>query len=134
MSQENVEIVQRLIAAFNRRDDDWQAVLSELGHDIEVVDHDISLDAERFRGHAGVRKWLTFWSDAWGSWRIEDLEVRPLGEDRAIALFQMLCKGQGSGVELSRRDAMIYTLRAGDGDPGREPPASGGKHDHPRPA
>jgi ketosteroid isomerase-like protein len=113
MSQENVEAAHKLIEAFNRRDDDWQSVLAELSHDIEVVDLDISLDAERFRGHAGVRKWLAFWSDAWGSWRIESVEVRPVGEDRTIALFQMHCKGEGSGIELSRRDAMVYTLRAG---------------------
>jgi ketosteroid isomerase-like protein len=113
MSQENVEAAQRLIEAFNRRDDDWQSVLAELSHDIEIVDLDISLDAERFRGHAGVRKWLAFWSDAWGSWRIEGLEVRPAGEDRAIALFQMHCKGEGSGIELSRSDAIVCALRAG---------------------
>jgi ketosteroid isomerase-like protein len=112
MSQENVEVVQRLIEGFNRRDDDWQAVLAVLDPDIEVVDLDISLDAERFHGHAGVRKWLRFWSDAWGSWRIDGLEVRPVGEDRAIALFVMVCKGQGSGIELSRRDALVCTLRA----------------------
>lgn len=100
MSQQNVEVVQRLIAGFNRRDDDWRSVLAELDPDVEVDDRDISLDTELYRGHDGVRKWLEVWSDAWGSWRIEGVEVRPVGEDRAIALFLMLCKGQGSGIEL----------------------------------
>jgi len=113
MSQENVEVVQSLIEAFNRRDDDWQSVLAVLDPDIEVVDLDISLDAERFRGHAGVRKWLRFWSEAWGGWWIESLEVRPVGADRAIALFVMVVTGQQSGIELSRRDAIVCTLRAG---------------------
>jgi ketosteroid isomerase-like protein len=36
-----------------------------------------------------------------------------VGNDRAIALFLMLCKGKGSGIELSRRDAVVCTLRAG---------------------
>ena len=113
MSQENMEVVQRLIEAANRRDDDWQSFLAELDPDVEIHDLDISLDAEHFRGHAGARNWLDIWSDAWGSWRIEDLEMRPVGEDRVFALFRMLCKGKGSGVELSRRDAIIFTLRAG---------------------
>jgi ketosteroid isomerase-like protein len=113
MSLEKVDVVQSLIEGFNRRDDDWQSVLAVLDSDIEVVDLDISLDADRFRGHAGVRKWLTFWSDAWGDWRIEGLEVRPVGEDRAIALFVMVVTGQESGIELSRRDALVCTLRAG---------------------
>ena len=45
--------------------------------------------------------------------QIEALEVRPVGEDRVIALFQMFVTGKGSGIELSRHDAMVYTLRAG---------------------
>ncbi len=113
MSQQNVEVVQRLIAGFNRRDDDWRSVLAELDPDVEVDDRDISLDTELYRGHDGVRKWLEVWSDAWGSWRIEGVEVRPVGEDRAIALFLMLCKGQGSGIELSLHDAVVCTVRAG---------------------
>jgi ketosteroid isomerase-like protein len=113
MSQGNVQVVQRLIEGFNRRDDDWESVLAELDSDIEVDDRDISLDTELYRGHDGVRKWLGVWSDAWGTWRIERVEVRPVGEDRAIALFLMLCKGKGSGIELSRRDALVCTLRAG---------------------
>ena len=113
MSQETAEVVQSLIEGFNRRDDDWQSVLAVLDRDIEVVDLDISLDAERFHGHTGVRKWLRFWSDAWGDWRIEGLEVRPVGEDRAIALFETVVTGQESGIELSRRDALVCTMRAG---------------------
>jgi ketosteroid isomerase-like protein len=113
MSQENVQVVQRLIEGFNRRDDDWRSVLAELDPDVAVHDLDISLDAEHFRGHDEVRKWLGVWSDAWGSWRIEGVEARPVGEDRAIALFVMVCKGKGSGIELSRRDALVCTLRAG---------------------
>ena len=113
MSRENVEAVKRLIDAFNRRDDDWQSVLAELDSDVEINDLDISLDAQHFRGHAGARKWLGLWSDAWGGWRIEDLEVRVLDEDRTIALFLMVVTGKESSIELSRRDAMVYTLRAG---------------------
>jgi hypothetical protein len=112
MPRENVEAVQRLIEGFNRRDDDWQAVLAELDPEIAVHDLDISLDAEHFRGHDEVRKWLAVWSDAWGSWRIEGVKVRPVAEDRAIALFLMICKGKGSGIELSRRDALVCTLQA----------------------
>jgi hypothetical protein len=58
MSQKNEQVVQNLIEGFNRRDDDWQSVLAVLDPAVEVVDLDISLDAERFHGHTGVRKWL----------------------------------------------------------------------------
>jgi ketosteroid isomerase-like protein len=113
MSHDNVQVVQRLMEGFNRRDDGWQSVLALLDSDVVIDDRDISLDAEFHRGHEGIRKWLGIWSDAWGSWRIEGVQVRPVGEDRAIAMFLMLCKGKGSGIELSRRDALVCTLRAG---------------------
>jgi ketosteroid isomerase-like protein len=79
----------------------------------EILDGPMSQENERFRGHGGTRKWLGVWSDAWGNWRIEDLEVRPVGEDRGLALFLMVVTGQESGIELSRRDAIVCTLRAG---------------------
>ena len=113
MSQENVEIVQRLVAGFNRRDDDWQAVLAELDPNVRIDDRDISLDTTHFLGHDGARKWLGIWGDAWGGWRIENLKVRPVGKDRALGLFVMYVAGKGSGIELSRPDAMVFTLRAG---------------------
>ena len=51
--------------------------------------------------------------ESWESWSLEDVEVRPVGEDRAIGLFLVRAKGKGSGIELSRRDALVCTLRSG---------------------
>src|SRR3979409_1082937 len=111
MSQENVEIVQRLIAAFNRRDDDWQSVLTELDADVEIDDLDISLDSEHYVGHDGARKWVGGWGDSWGRCGVGGFEVHPVDQVRAIALFLMIVTGQGSGIELARRDAIVCTLR-----------------------
>ena len=112
MSQENVEIVRRFVEALVSGRD-WQPVLADLDDDVEIDDLDISLDTQRYRGHDGFRKWIADWSDSWESWRIQDVEVRPAGEDRLIALFVMFVKGQGSGIDLSRHDALVCTLRAG---------------------
>ena len=112
MSQENVEIVRRFVEALVSGRD-WQPVLADLDDDVEIDDLDISLDTQRYRGHDGFRKWIADWSDSWASWRIQDVEVRPAGEDRLIALFVMFVKGQGSGIDLSRHDALVCTLRAG---------------------
>jgi hypothetical protein len=49
----------------------------------------------------------------WESWHIEDLQVRAGGDDRAIALFTMVAKGRGSGVELTRPDALVASFRGG---------------------
>jgi ketosteroid isomerase-like protein len=115
MSQKNVEVVRRFTAALVRAQDtgDWQPVLAELDPDVEIDDLDISLDTEHYRGHDKFREWIGVWNDAWESWRIEDLEVRTVGEDRAVALFSMIVTGKGSGIELSRHDAVVSRLRAG---------------------
>jgi ketosteroid isomerase-like protein len=115
MSQPNVDVVRRFIEAAVRAQggDDWQPVFAELDPDVEIDDLDISLDTEHYRGHDRVRKWLGVWNEAWDSWRVEDLEVRTVGEDRAVALFLIVVSGKGSGIELSRRDALVCTLRAG---------------------
>ena len=115
MSQENVEVVRRFIEALPRAQasDDWQPVLAEVNPDVEIDDLDISLDTELYRGQDRVRKWVGVWNEAWESWRVEDVQVQSVGEDRAIALFVMRVKGKGSGIELSRGDALVCTLRAG---------------------
>ena len=115
MSQENVEVVRRFIEALEltQTSGDWQPVLAEVDPDVQIDDLDISLDTELYRGRDRVSKWVGVWSDAWESWRVEDVQVRPVGDDRAIALFLMVVRGKGSGIELSRRDALVCTLRAG---------------------
>src|SRR6185436_1914104 len=115
MSQENVEVVRRFIEALPRAQasGDWQPVLAEVDPDVEIDDLDISLDTERYRGHDSVRKWIGVWMESWESWSLEDVEVRPVGDDRAIGLFLVQAKGKGSGIELSRHDAAICKLRAG---------------------
>src|SRR5207248_1927191 len=115
MSQENVAAVRRFIEALPRAQasDDWRPVFAEVDRDVDIDDLDISLDAGRYRGHDSVREWIGVWMESWESWTLEDVEVRPLGENRAIGLFLVRAKGKGSGIELSRRDALVCTLRAG---------------------
>src|SRR2546430_13498044 len=111
----NVEVIRRFVAALEETqvNDDWQPVFAEVDADVEIDDLDISLDTEHYRGHDAVRVWLGVWNEAWASWRIEGVEVRPVGEHRAVALFVMVVTGKGSGIELSRHDALVCTLRAG---------------------
>jgi ketosteroid isomerase-like protein len=115
MAMENVEVIRRFVAALVRAQstDDWRPVLAELDKDVEIDDLDITLDTEHYRGHDRFLKWIGVWNESWESWRVEDLEVRPIGEDGAIGLFVMIVKGQGSGIELSRHDAVVCKLRAG---------------------
>ena len=107
MSHENVETMRRWTEATARRD--YDAALAELDPDLDIDDTDIpeSTRADSFN------EWLARWDAAWDSWRIEELRLLPAGDDKVVALFRMIVTGRGSGVELSRDDAVLGEFRAG---------------------
>ena len=107
MSQQNVETTHRFTEALNRSD--YAAAAAELGPRVEIDDTDIPEST----GTDSFYAWLARWDEAWEAWRIEDLEVRPAGEDRTISLFKMIARGKGSGIELARDDAVVAEYRDG---------------------
>ena len=88
---------------------DYAAAATELGPKVEIDDTDIPEST----GTDSFYAWLARWDEAWESWSIEDLEVRPAGEHRTISLFKMIAKGKGSGIELARNDAVVAEYREG---------------------
>jgi hypothetical protein len=105
--RENVEAMRRIVEAAGRQD--YQAVLADLDSQVEIDDTDIPEST----GTDSFLEWLARWDQVWESWHIEDLEVRAAGSDQAIALFKMVAKGKGSGVELTRLDALVASFRGG---------------------
>lgn len=108
MSRENVEIVERAFEALGRGD--WQGITTMLDPNVEVHDFDIP-DAGIYHGQEGFLAWLTRWSEGWESWRVEDVDIRAVSNDQVIALFRMITKGAGSGIEMKRLDAIVYRLK-----------------------
>jgi ketosteroid isomerase-like protein len=107
MSQENVDLMRRIVEATGRQD--YRGVLADLDPEIEIDDTDIPEST----GTDSFLEWLARWDQVWESWHIEDLEVRAAADDQAIALFKMVAKGKGSGVELTRLDAVVASFRGG---------------------
>jgi ketosteroid isomerase-like protein len=107
MSPENVDVMRRIAEAAGRKD--YQAVLADLDPEVEIDDTDIPEST----GTDSFLEWVARWDEVWQSWHIEDLEVRAAGDDQAIALFRMVAKGKGSGVELTRPDALVASFRGG---------------------
>jgi ketosteroid isomerase-like protein len=105
MSSENVDVMRRIVEATGRKD--YQAVLADLDPEVEIDDTDIPEST----GTDSFLEWLARWDQAWESWRIEDVEVRAAGDPQAIALFTMVAKGKGSGIELTRPDALVASFR-----------------------
>ncbi len=110
MSQENVEIVRRVVDAWNRGDID--AFLSLFGSDCEVVFPPDVPEPGPFHGHAELRQWVDGFLAAWESHAAEVVEVMEAG-DSILAVLHMMGRGSGSGVELDQTDAHVFTIREG---------------------
>ena len=95
------------IEAFNRRDS--QGLIDLCDPDIEF--HPTSLVGERavYRGHDGLRQWVSELNTAMIQHQVRVLDVRALDEDRLVVLSEVLVDG-----ELLSPSAMVARLsRAG---------------------
>ncbi len=115
MSEENVEIVRRMFAAF--RDGDWAAAF-------EPVDPSIEMDTTRapiedldrvYKGREEVGGMWLEWLEAWGGQQIEDPELIDAGDDKVVLWTTgHQLQGRGSGIEVSIPPyAWVTTLRDG---------------------
>ncbi len=115
MSEENVEIVRRMFAAF--RDGDWAAAF-------EPVDPTIEMDTTRsplegldrvYKGREEVAGFWREWLEAWGGQQIEDPELIDAGDDKVVLWTTgHQVQGGGSGIEVSIPPyAWVTTLRDG---------------------
>jgi ketosteroid isomerase-like protein len=108
MSRENVELARRAFEHFLRTGDQrWEF----LDPEVEVYDHDIP-DAGTYRGHEGYNRWLEDWGEAWGDFSLEAERWIDAG-DKVVVIFQLTARGKGSGVEVKRRDAIVWTVSDG---------------------
>src|SRR6266480_7423981 len=94
MSEENVETARHFTESLVRGD--YDAAAADLGPDLEIDDTDITEST----GADSFYEWIARWDAAWETWRIEDLEIRPVEENRTLSLFKMIVTGRGSGIEL----------------------------------
>ena len=104
---EPVAALRRIVHAINRKD--YEAVLAELDDAVEIDDTDIP----EATGGDSFLAWVTRWDEAWDGWHVEDVVIRAADDDQAIALFTMVARGRGSGVELRRADALVASFRGG---------------------
>jgi len=114
MSEENVEVVERILGAWQRDDFDgwlsgidptieWHAVLQRLVEGPESV----------YRGHEGMRGlWRAYRNDVAG-FEIEAQELRGVGDDRAVLLARIWWRGPASGVNVESPIGLVMTLRNG---------------------
>jgi ketosteroid isomerase-like protein len=107
MSQENVEIVQRHIDAYNRRD--LMTLLALWRSDAEI---DWSRSRGPLRGvYRGHRELETFWKEFWSMFEEIQVETHGFTEMGSEVVVPNTAHMHGrEGVEVVARSAFVYTV------------------------
>ncbi len=110
MAQENVEIVRRVIAAFNeRRVDDLVRMFDP---ECEFVPFRAQLEGVVYRGHEGMRRFAEDMEEDWETYVIEPQEFRDRGE-RVGVVGQITAVAPGPRVNIETVVGFVFDLRAG---------------------
>ena len=111
MGSGDVETVERMFAAFARRD--IEAMVAEADPSIEIRPAVLGgLDGTVYRGNAGIADFVADLDRAWREFRVEYGEYRDLG-GRVLMLGRTIALGMESGVELDTRAGYLFDLRDG---------------------
>ena len=111
MSQENVELIERAVAAVNARDiDGYLACCTE---DIELHGPLPEVTGV-YDGPEGIRRFFADVGDTAPDLHLELARVEPIGEDRAVAFIQGRATGRASGIDFaSPASTNVYDLADG---------------------
>jgi ketosteroid isomerase-like protein len=109
MSQENIEVVQSMYRAGDPR------------RFFDLLDEEVELDfsgypvpgARVLRGKDAAIDWSRRWWGTWDEYVLEATEIVDAGKNRVVVVQRERGRGKGSGVQLERRWAVVYTLRMG---------------------
>jgi ketosteroid isomerase-like protein len=113
MSQENVELVERVIEAFDRHDVRTLEILSH--EDLEFVSVLTAIDADDAT-YRGANAWTSYFEavdEMWSEWRTKDIRIFDAGDDRLACLFRLVGTGRLSGVPVERAVGITYRIRDG---------------------
>jgi ketosteroid isomerase-like protein len=108
MSQANVEIVRRAHQALNGGDMDALVVLCDVDFRLDMSDR--VFNPAVYTGHDGIWRFYSEVRDVWATYVWEPEELMEAG-DNVVALLRSSGRGRGSGVEVERRTAMVWTVR-----------------------
>ncbi len=111
MSQENVDILKRLNAAFNAGD--METALALFDSDAELTDRLNAPDVPRsVRGTAAIRQVFAAWVDAFDEFSSDVSEYLDAGET-VICMTHYHGTGKGSGLRVDFHAADLHELRNG---------------------
>jgi uncharacterized protein len=110
MSQENVEIARRAIAAFAERD--VEAWVEFHDADVELLLPRNILEGGSYKGHEGIRRAFADAYETWEEFRFDLQDIRVI-EDRAVWLGRTTTVGKGETPTIEFESAYLVEIRGG---------------------
>ena len=110
MSRENVEVVQRHLEAWNRRDK--AAYVASFRPDAEI---DWSRARALYRGvYRGREQQIAFWDEFWLTFEDSQLEIHNLTEAGSeVVVWNTAHMWGRDGIEVTARSALVFTVENG---------------------
>ena len=96
MSQENVEVVRRLLDAFNRDDTDTVLAAFDEGCEIDEPAQMPDSPTAGYRGHNGIREWMGNLREVGGA----SFELRTATPSGDALLCELASRGRGRGSDM----------------------------------
>jgi ketosteroid isomerase-like protein len=113
MSQENVEIVRRLLDAFNRQDPAAVAELWDVaGEWRPAFTGGGLLEGVSFRGRQGAIEYVELQSETWKRVVADPVEIHDLGDDVLVEVH-VQAVGRASGTPVDRVTWNVFHVRGG---------------------
>ena len=110
MSQENVEVVERAIAAINARDID--AYLACCAGDVVLRTPQAEITGV-YEGAEGIKRFLVDVEDSVPDFQIGVERVESVGASQVLAFLQITASGRSSGIPLDAPTANVYDFLDG---------------------
>jgi ketosteroid isomerase-like protein len=110
VSQGNVDVVGRSFEAFNARDANELVSLST--PDCEWLPFRAQLEGIVYRGHEGIRRFVSDIDDDWEGYQVDPLEFHDRGDCVAV-VGQVRAVGRGSSVDIDSIAGFVFELHSG---------------------
>jgi ketosteroid isomerase-like protein len=110
MSQENLEIVQRAMDAYNARD--LTAYLSVISDSVRFRSRFSAIDSVIYNGHADMRRYFANLDDVWSRYEMQLERMVPAG-GQVAALCHLYAVGRDSDIQLEEHPGVVFTIEAG---------------------
>jgi ketosteroid isomerase-like protein len=107
---ENVKVVRRAHEALNAGDMDRLIELCHEGFRLDMSDR--IFNPAVYSGHDGIRRFYSEVRDVWDTYDWQPEELIEAGSN-VVALVRSTGRGRGSGVEVDRETAMVWSIQSG---------------------